>query len=60
MHNFQSMRPLGEDVKNVEAFYELGLRQMNFTYNIDLPNVADGGLATRPRGRLGCRHVNQR
>ena len=45
MHNFQSMRPLGEDVKNVEAFYELGLRQMNFTYNIDLPNVADGGVS---------------
>jgi membrane dipeptidase len=45
MHNFQSMRPLAEDVKNVEAFYKLGLRQMNFTYNIDLPGVADGGVS---------------
>ena len=43
MHNFQSMRPLGEDVTNVQKFYDLGLRQMNFTYNIDLPNIADGG-----------------
>ena len=43
IHNFQSMRPLAEDIKNVEKFYKLGLRQMNFTYNIDLPNIADGG-----------------
>ena len=43
MHNFQSMRPLGEDIGNVQKFYDLGLRQMNFTYNIDLPNIADGG-----------------
>ena len=43
MHNFQSMRPLGEDIKNVQKFYDLGLRQMNFTYNIDLPKIADGG-----------------
>ena len=31
MHNFQSMMPLGEDLSNIEAFYDLGLRQMNFT-----------------------------
>ena len=43
MHNFQSMRPLGGDVANVEAFYKLGMRQMNFTYNVDLPDIADGG-----------------
>jgi membrane dipeptidase len=44
MHNFQSMRPLGEDLSNVERFYDLGLRQMNFTYNIDGPH-ADGGVS---------------
>ncbi|TLU64832.1 hypothetical protein FE810_10250 [Thalassotalea litorea] len=43
IHNFQSMRPLAKDINNVEVFYKLGLRQMNFTYNIDLPDVADGG-----------------
>lgn len=44
MHNFQSMRPLAGDVSNVEKFYELGLRQMNFTYNIDF-DYADGGVS---------------
>ena len=44
MHNFQSMMPLGEDLANVEKFYDLGLRQMNFTYNIDTP-YADGGVS---------------
>lgn len=44
MHNFQSMRPLGEDLSNIEKFYDLGLRQMNFTYNIDTP-YADGGVS---------------
>ena len=34
-HNFQSMDSLDEDVKNVEAFYKLGLRQMNVAYNAD-------------------------
>ena len=43
MHNFQSMRPLAEDIGNVEKFYKLGLRQMNFTCNVDLPKIADGG-----------------
>ena len=44
MHNFQSMMPLGEDLKNLQTFYDLGLRQMNFTYNIDTP-YADGGVS---------------
>ena len=44
MHNFQSMMPLGEDLANIEKFYKLGLRQMNFTYNIDTP-YADGGVS---------------
>lgn len=44
MHNFQSMRPLGEDLANIEKFHKLGLRQMNFTYNVDMP-YADGGVS---------------
>ena len=44
MHNFQSMVPLGEDLSNVEKFYDLGLRQMNFTYNIDTA-YSDGGVS---------------
>ena len=50
MHNFQSMMPLGAEgdadtaVANLRKFHELGLRQMNFTYNIDTP-YADGGVS---------------
>jgi membrane dipeptidase len=44
MHNFQSMMPLGEDLSNLQKFYDLGLRQLNFTYNIDTP-YADGGVS---------------
>ncbi len=44
MHNFQSMMPLGGDLTNVQAYYDLGLRQMNFTYNIDT-DYADGGVS---------------
>lgn len=44
MHNVQSMMPLGEDLSNVREFYDLGLRQMNFTYNIDCV-YADGGVS---------------
>jgi membrane dipeptidase len=47
-HNFQSMMPLGTDpeqaVVNLQKFYDLGLRQMNFTYNIDTA-FADGGVS---------------
>ena len=42
MHNHQSMMPLGEDLSMVEKYYDLGLRQMNFTYNIDTPYAAGG------------------
>lgn len=34
--NFQSSDALGDDLANVARFYEAGVRQMNFTYN--LPN----------------------
>ena len=48
MHNFQSMMPLGTDpataIENLGKYYDLGLRQMNFTYNIDTP-FADGGVS---------------
>jgi membrane dipeptidase len=50
MHNFQSMMPLGpeataeEAVSNLREYYDLGLRQLNFTYNIDTP-YADGGVS---------------
>ena len=44
MHNFQSMMPLGEKLENTQKYYDLGLRQMNFTYNIDTP-YADGGVS---------------
>jgi membrane dipeptidase len=43
-HNFQSMLPLGQDLGNLQKFYDLGLRQLNFTYNIDTP-YADGGVS---------------
>jgi membrane dipeptidase len=44
LHNFQSMMPLGEDLSNVQKYYDLGLRTLNFTYNIDTP-YADGGVS---------------
>ena len=44
LHNSQSMIPLGEDLSIIEKYYDLGLRQMNFTYNIDTP-YADGGVS---------------
>jgi len=49
-HNFQSMMPLSpagdakEAKSNLQKYYELGLRQMLFTYNIDTP-YADGGVS---------------
>ena len=47
-HNHQSMMPLGTDpaqVKsNLQKYYDLGLRQLNFTYNIDTI-YADGGVS---------------
>ena len=50
MHNFQGMMPLGannsteEALANLREFYDLGLRQMLFTYNIDT-RYADGGVS---------------
>jgi membrane dipeptidase len=47
-HNHQSMMPLGTDAAQVKAnlqkYYDLGLRQLNFTYNIDTI-YADGGVS---------------
>jgi membrane dipeptidase len=43
-HNFQSMNSLGEDVGNIEKYYKLGLRTMNFTYNVDTV-YATGGVS---------------
>lgn len=47
-HNFQSMMTLGENhdtvLENLQKYYDLGLRQLNFTYNIDTI-YADGGVS---------------
>jgi membrane dipeptidase len=49
-HNFQGMQPLSptgdekEALANVQKFYDLGLRQMFFSYNIDTP-YSDGGIS---------------
>ena len=56
MHNFQSMMPLGEDLANIEKFYKLGLRQMNFTYNIDTP-YADGGVSNDDKTDEGVKEL---
>ncbi|MEP1200700.1 dipeptidase [Tateyamaria sp.] len=34
-YNFQSMNALDGNLKNIQMYYDLGLRQMNFTYNVD-------------------------
>jgi membrane dipeptidase len=56
VHNFQSMMPLGEDIANVEKYYKLGLRQMNFTYNIDTP-YADGGVSNDDKTDEGVKEL---
>jgi membrane dipeptidase len=49
-HNFQGMQPLSatgdekEALLNLQKFYDLGLRQMFFSYNIDTP-YSDGGVS---------------
>ena len=49
-HNFQGMMPLSqagdeaEALANLQAFYDLGLRQLMYTYNVDTP-YADGGAS---------------
>jgi membrane dipeptidase len=49
-HNFQGMQPLSAEgdekvaLANLQKFYDLGLRQMFFSYNIDTP-YSDGGLS---------------
>ena len=47
-HNFQSMNAFGEDIANVEKYYNLGLRTANFTYNQD--NVYGGGTKSNDDG----------
>lgn len=47
-YNFQSMNAFGEEVANVEKYYDLGLRTANFTYNQD--NVFGGGTVSNEDG----------
>ncbi len=62
-HNFQSMMPLGADpeqaVVNLQKFYDLGLRQMNFTYNIDTV-FADGGVSNDDGTDQGISELGER
>lgn len=59
LHNFQSMRPLGQDLSNVRKFYDLGLRQMNFTYNVDTA-YADGGVSNDDGTDEGVKELGER
>ena len=49
-HNFQGMMPLSqsgdeeEALANLKTFYDLGLRQLMFSYNVDTP-YSDGGVS---------------
>ncbi|WP_068546417.1 dipeptidase [Thalassotalea crassostreae] len=49
-HNFQGMMPLSQEgdakeaVKNLNEFYDLGLRQLMYSYNVDTP-YSDGGVS---------------
>lgn len=47
-YNFQSMNAFGEDIANVEKYYDLGLRTANFTYNED--NAYAGGSVSNDDG----------
>jgi membrane dipeptidase len=47
-HNFQSMNAFGEDLANVEKYYDLGLRTVNFTYNQN--NAYGGGAVSNEDG----------
>ncbi len=46
--NFQSMNAFGENLANVQAYYDLGLRTANFTYNKD--NAYGGGTVSNQDG----------
>ena len=49
-HNFQGMMPLSqsgdeaEALANLQTFYDLGMRQLMFSYNVDTP-YSDGGVS---------------
>jgi membrane dipeptidase len=64
MHNFQSMMTLGsestaeEAVANLRQYYDLGLRQLNFTYNIDTP-YADGGVSNSDGSDQGVHELGE-
>jgi len=47
-YNFQSMNAFGEDISNVEKYYDLGLRTTNVTYNQD--NAYGGGAVSNEDG----------
>ena len=59
MHNFQSMVPLGEDLSNIQKYYDLGLRQMNFTYNIDTV-YGDGGVSNSDGTDEGVKELGEK
>lgn len=64
MHNFQSMMTLGsestadEAIANLRQYYDLGLRQLNFTYNIDTP-YADGGVSNSDGSDQGVHELGE-
>lgn len=64
MHNFQSMMPLGTDgdakkaIANLREFHELGMRQLNFTYNIDTI-YADGGVSNSDNTDKGVHDLGE-
>ncbi len=47
-YNFQSMNAFGENLANVQRFYDLGVRTANFTYNQD--NAYGGGTVSNEDG----------
>lgn len=65
MHNFQSMMPLGTDgdakkaVANLRKFHDMGLRQINFTYNIDTI-YADGGVSNSDNTDEGVKDLGEK
>lgn len=49
--NFQGSNPLGRNLDMVDAYYKLGVRQINFSYNV--PNFMSSGGATPPEKDAG-------
>jgi microsomal dipeptidase-like Zn-dependent dipeptidase len=49
--NFQGSNPLGRNLDMVEIYYKLGVRQINFSYNV--PNFMSSGGSTPPEKDAG-------